>query len=187
MDNTPSVSPANTNTALFEAAAKDAFSEFIRQITKTNAKGLISEGNGQKIFSFETYLRDKGRPEETINGFCSYIKSIENTAEKDRIFKITDYRVWMRSLGYTTIPGVVLYLLITALLWTFDISFLNWVPFILFALSGPVIFMLLYLSQYLKMKSELRSGKPLEQYIIKYFDNDEVTFVKAKSRLFVEK
>ena len=182
MDNTPTT----RNTDLINKAAELAFSDFLKQVTKSNSKGFISEANGQKIFSFETYLRETGSSEDRIQTYCSHIKSIEDTAAKSRLYRLIDYRTWIKALLITLVPGVVLYLLVTAFLWTFGISFLKLVPFILFALSCPFFYSLLYLRQYLQLKKARKSGITRQQYIIKYFDNDELTFVKAKSRLFVE-
>jgi hypothetical protein len=57
-------------------------------------------------------------------------------------------------------------------------------------LAGPVVVMIIITWMWLKLMR--KKNKPGEHtttslFVIKYFDNDELTFTRAKSRLFVEK
>src|SRR5688500_17405955 len=160
MENFQSVQPASTNNDLLTKAAELAYLDFVKQITKPTSKGFISEGeNGKKIFSFETYLRESGRSEDLIQHYCNHIKTSNyamTAASKGVIFSFKMNNIWgvLAVIFLAMIPGILLYLLIAAFLWTFTISFWNWLPFSLFALCGPF----LLLVQYVKTKQTFKTG-----------------------------
>lgn len=185
MDNNQSVQSAAQNPNLINKAAKSAFSDFVKQIPKPQFKGFISEDGHQRIFSFESYLREMGRSEDLIYKYCNHIKSTgaEEAApeKKPELYKLTDYLFLSKLFLLSFIPGIVLYLLVAAFLWTFEISFLQWKPFILFALSWPVILAPLLALQYMRLKRNERLGIIETEYIIKCFDSDELTFLKSKT------
>ena len=191
MDNTQTVQPATQNTNLINKAAKLAFSDFLNQISKPECKGFISEDNNKKIFSFETYLREIGRSEELTYKYCSYIKTAGREGAVNgnipTVYRLTDTRFLVKLFLLAMLPGILLYLLLAAFLWTFDIPFLNRVNFILFALSWPVILAPLLILQYVRLKTNKRLGTNHTENLIKCFDSDEITSLKNKSRLFVEK
>jgi hypothetical protein len=189
MDNVQPAKTVSKNTDLLNSAAELAFSDFLKQMFKPDSKGFISEANYVKIFSFESYLRETGYAANIVQGYCDHIKSTKSAvAEKaPRLIKVSDYRSLAKICLTLMTPGIMLYLLVVAFLWTYDISLLHWVPFILFALSCPFMMALLLLFQYLRAIREEKSGVVKVQYIVKYFDDEELTYVKSKSRLFVEK
>jgi hypothetical protein len=191
MEKPQSVHPAAQKTDILNSTAKSVFSDFLKQIPKPQSKGFISEGNSQKIFSFERYLRETGRSEELIDKYCNFIKAHhaeEAAAEKkSQVFILTDYRSLVKVLLISMIPGIVLYGLIAAFLWTFEISFLEWKTCILFALSSTFLMALSLSIQYLRLKRNERLGIVQTEYIIKCFDSDELTYLKNKNKLFVEK
>ena len=96
-------------------------------------------------------------------------------------------RVLVKLLGGTMLLGVCLYLLIAAFLATFTISCWGWLPAVLFAVSLPLAMGGGLLFQHYKLKRYIKDGTFMQPlYIIKNFDNDDITFLRTKGRLFVE-
>lgn len=98
-----------------------------------------------------------------------------------------NFRLLVTFLFWSMLSGGCLYLLIVAFLATFDISFWGWLPAILFTISGPLVVAMALFIQYLRLKRDIKNGTKMQpQYIIKNFDNDEITFLRTKNKLFVE-
>ena len=177
-------------------AAEKAFIQFIRQLAQKQAKGFISEGGEGKIFSFETWLRETGQAAAEITGYCQYAKEanlLEKVAQKGRKFGIYFEKGFFKGLlfliGILLVPVLLIYLLAATLLLIFNVSLWNGSAFLSFITIG-VVLMLIYLFLKPGQKARAKKGQtkaaPQPVYVIKYFDNDELTFAKAKSRLFVE-
>lgn len=172
---------------------EEYWDDFLRQLLKAKPNGLVSESeNGVKIYSFESWLRDTGK-QANIQEYCNYIKDsnyMATAAESANGVKIPasqNVRVLATILTGAMLVGVCLYLLIAAFLATFSISCWNWLAAILFAASGPLLIGATLLLQYLRLKRDLKNGTLMQpQYIVKNFDNDEITFLRTKNKLFVE-
>jgi hypothetical protein len=152
---------------------------------------LTEIDNGKKIFSFESYLKETGKA-KYIEAYCSHIKATDYVSN---MVTFTQNRWWMRTRGslelllflsQSLLPGIFLYLLIVAFLATFNISFWSWLPAILFALTGPAMAVIIFIPQARRNRRENRAGNGNVQYIVKNFDNDELTFLRTKNKLFVE-
>lgn len=174
-------------------AIEERWDEFLRQLVQGKPQGFLSESeNGIKIYSFESWLRDTGK-QSFIQEYCSYIK--DTNYMSTAFAKINGVR-WPGSknmkllatfLFWAMFTGACLYLLIVAFLATFDIKFWGWLPAVLFIISGPLVVATALLLQRLRLKREIKSGSIKQpQYIIKNFDNDELTFLRNKNKLFVE-
>ncbi|WP_205508666.1 hypothetical protein [Longitalea arenae] len=172
--------------------AETAYRQFIKQILR-HSGGLQSESEHGKIFSFETYLREKGISAELVSAYCTHLKTSDfaekfaaETNKPGRIY-LNNIRVLLTFFLISWVPGILLYLLVAAFLFTFAISIWSYKPFLYFALSGPVLAAVVLIPQYMRAKKQKRSGTKSPPYVIRYFDNDELSFAKSKSRLFVEK
>jgi hypothetical protein len=186
--------PASQNYDLLKSKAiEERWDEFLRQLVQAKPHGFVSESeNGIKIYSFESWLRDTGK-QSFIQEYCNYIKDSRYMATAAaRINGLAlptfqNLRLLLTFLFWAMFAGVCLYMLVVAFLATFDISFWAWVPAILFTISGPLVVATALFIQRLRLKREIKSGtiKP-PQFIVKNFDNDELTFLRNKSRLFVE-
>lgn len=172
--------------------AERLFRSFWTKILTRNPIGLLAEiEDGKKVFSFESYLRETGKA-EYIEAYCSHIKA---TNYVSNMVSFTKHLWPMRIMGVlklvlvlspSFLPGVFLYLLIAAFLATFNISFWGWLPAVLFALTGPVMLAMLFISQARRNRVERKAGNGNVQYIVKNFDNDELTFLRTRNKLFVE-
>jgi hypothetical protein len=177
--------------------AEKAFREFLQQINKKQSKGFITNSEKGDIFSFETYLREAGTSTEIIQAYCNHAKAInalEATSKKvSRENFWANTKVLSKAAMYFMIAAIFFYALVGAFFYTFDISLWNWKAFSLFVFTGPVIMLVM---AYIKLNAAQRKlnaapqkfneGEGIVRFIIKYFDNDELTFTKAKSRLFKE-
>ena len=177
----------------YKNGAEKAFTEFVKQVFQNQAQGFISEGENGKIFSFETYLRETGHEPGIITGYCQHAKAVnllEKTARKARKFRIIIGKGSLKALlllfGIALVSVLLVYLLVASLLLIFNVSLWNGSAFLAFTSIGVVV-MLAYLFLKPSKKGAAKKGKANPLYVIKYFDNDELTFTKAKSRLFVEK
>lgn len=184
--------PVADNNDTLKIDAENAYRQFVQQIAQ-HAGGLQSESEHGKIFSFETYLREKNVTATLIQAYCTYIKTsdfIEKyAAESNKPGKIflSNVRTLLLIFLASWAPGLLLYLPVAAFLSTFNISIWSIKPLLYFALTGPVLVTMLLSVQYISAKRKMKAGTHNPQYVIKYFDNDEITFIKSKSRLFVEK
>lgn len=180
----------------YSKGAEKEFIQFIRQVAQKQAKGFISEGNAEKIFSFETWLRETGHAADIIEGYCEHAKAVnmlEIAARKGRKFSIYFEKGFLKGLlfliGILLVPVLLAYLLVATLLLIFNVSLWNGSAFLTFTAFGTLamlVFFILKPSRKRREKKEQGKAKPQLLYVIKYFDNDELTFAKAKSRLFVE-
>jgi hypothetical protein len=180
-----------------QKGAEKAFTEFVKQVFQKQAQGFISEGENGQIFSFETYLRETGHESGVIAAYCQHAKDgnlLEITARKARKFRIIfgegSLKGLLLLLGIVLAPVLLIYLLVATLLLIFNVSLWNGSAFLYFTSIGSVV-MLGYLFLKPSKKGKAKNGKANTRskhlYVIKYFDNDELTFTKAKNRLFVEK
>jgi hypothetical protein len=193
----PQPAPGEDRDDLFfyRKGAEKAFVEFVRQLMQKQAKGFISESEHGKIYSFETYLRENGLSEDEIAGYCKHAKAVnllEKTASKARSFGFVFERGFLKGLlvliGIGFAISLIVYLLVATLLLVFSVSLWNMKGFLAFTSIGMVVLVVYMFLKPAKKGKNGGSGKqaaPL--YVIKYFDNDELTFTKAKNRLFVEK
>ena len=186
--------PASRNYDLLKSKAiEERWDEFLRHLVQAKPHGFVSESeNGIKIYSFESWLRDTGK-QSYIQEYCNYIKDSKYMATAAarangiRLPASQDLRLLVTFLFWAMFAGGCLYLLIAAFLATFDISFWGWLPAILFTLSGPLVVATALLVQQLRLKRGIKNGTiMLPQFIIKNFDNDELTFLRNKNKLFVE-
>lgn len=174
-------------------AIEERWDEFLRQLVQAKPHGFVSESeNGIKIYSFESWLRDTGK-QAFIQEYCNYIKdSNYMSTAAARINGLwrpgsQNLRLLVTFLFWSMFAGVCLYMLVVAFLATFDISFWGWLPAILFTLSGPLVVATALFIQQRRLKQEIKNGTAKQpQYIIKNFDNDELTFLRNKNKLFVE-
>ena len=175
--------------------AETAFTQFVRQLAQKQAKGFISEGEQGKIFSFETWLRENGYTANVIGGYCAHAKSVnmlEMVARKGRKFSIYFekgfIKGWLFLIGILLVPALLIYLLAATLLLIFDVSLWNGSAFLSFTGIAMVVILgfLLMKPRKNRTKKGQTNATPQPLYVIKYFDNDELVFAKAKSRLFVE-
>lgn len=175
--------------------AEKAFVEFVRQLMQKQSKGFISESEHGKIYSFETYLRENGLSEDETAGYCKYAKAVnllEKTASKARSFGIVLERGFLKGLlvliGIGFAVSLIVYLLVATVLLIFGVSLWSMKGFFAFTSIGTV---LVVVRMFLKPAKKGKNGESAKQaaplFVIKYFDNDELTFTKAKSRLFVDK
>jgi hypothetical protein len=175
-------------------AAEKAFVEFTTQLYGKNSKGFISESEHGKIFSFESYLRETGQSAEVIADWC-------DMAGKDNFLASVSGKV-SRSLWSSNIKtaflllllaialAIVLYLVVATVLLIFGVSLWNGKGFLYSVVIGTVLIPVYLITKSKKKQRKAKeagavSERPL--FVIKYFDNDDLTFAKAKSRLFVEK
>jgi hypothetical protein len=176
--------------------SEKAFAEFLRQLHNKQARGFISEGEHGKVFSFETYLRETGHDPKVINGYCKHataVNLLEKTASKARGFGIIFEKGFFK--GLLVIIGIVfsvmllIYLLGATLLLVFGVSLWNVSDFFYITVIGTVVgLVFIFLKAFIKGKNNNAKGThAAPPIVVKYFDNDELTFTKAKSRLFVEK
>jgi hypothetical protein len=190
----PASSEEREDPAFYMKGAEKAFIEFTNQLFNKNAKGFISESENGKIFSFETYLRETGRPEDEIVGYCKHAKAgnlLEKAASKARSFKIVFEKGFLKGLLVLIAIGfavsLIVYLVVAALLLVFSVSLWNVKSFFAFTSIGTVLVVVrMFLKPAKKGKNGTSDKQAAPLYVIKYFDNDELTFTKAKSRLFVE-
>lgn len=176
--------------------AEKAFVEFLRQLTGKQARGFISEGEHGKVFSFETYLRETGHEPDVVTGYCkhaSVVNLLEKTASKASRLGITFEKGFFKGLlvmaGLMFAAMLLIYLLGATLLLVFGISLWNVSDFLSITLIGTAVG-LVYIFSKAFIKGKTNEGKGAQAtplIVVKYFDNDELTFTKAKSRLFVEK
>jgi hypothetical protein len=194
METSQSNQPASRNYDLLKSKAiEERWDEFLRQLVQARPHGFVSEsGNGIKIYSFESWLRDTGK-QSFIQEYCNYIKDsnyMTTAAARFNGIRLTgsqNLRLLVTFLFWAMFAGVCLYMLIVAFLATFDISFWGWLPAILFTVSGPLVVASALFLQHLRLKREIKNGTIMQpQYIIKNFDNDELTFLRNKNKLFVE-
>jgi len=174
---------------VIKKTAELACREFLQQIIKKQPLGLLSNGNNARIFSFETYLREKGMSEEMIQQCCDHVKSTDflaNNYKKSSRWSITAIWAIIKLILFTMCPGVGLYLFVAAFLWTFEISILKWGAFMLFALSGTIVFATFLFAKNFTEKRKLTTAGGGPQLIIKFKDSDELTWLKSKNKLFVE-
>lgn len=190
MEYPSSVQPDTTNNASLKNDAEKAFMEFVQQINKKQSKGFISNSEKGDIFSFETYLRETGVSTEMVQTYCNHAKAInalEMTSKKmTRELYWANNKVLAKAAMYFTIAALFFYALVAAFFYTFDISLWNWKAFSIFVFTGPVILLVAASIKMNAAKRKFNAGEGTIRFIIKYFDNDELTFTKAKSRLFVE-
>lgn len=174
-------------------AIEDLWDEFLRQLVQARPQGFLSESeNGIKIYSFESWLRDTGN-QSFIQEYCSYIKeSNYMSTAATRINGVRwpgakNIKLLATFLFWAMFTGACLYLLIVAFLATFNIAFWGWLPAILFIISGPLVVAMALLLQRIRIRGELKNGSIRQpQFIIKNFDNDELTFLRNKNKLFKE-
>lgn len=175
--------------------SQKAFIDFARQLYNQEAKGFISDSEKGKIFSFETYLREMEHPADVIIAWCDLAKKNDYLATMAKKLKRyhwpSNIKVLGNALLWIMAATICIYVLIAAFLLLFDVSLWHWKTFISFVLAGPVL-LLVYLVVLYRKALKKRGpgndkGKQTLSFIIKYFDNDELTFARAKSRLFVEK
>jgi hypothetical protein len=191
METPQSVQPVSDNNDPLKKDAETAYRQFVEQIMRHKG-GLQSESEHGKIFSFETYLREKNVAATLIQAYCTHIKTSDfvekYAAESNKPAKFFrgNFRILLLFFLISWAPGLLLYLPVAAFLSTFGISIWSVKPLLFFALTGPVLVAVLLTIHYIRGKREIKAGTE-PQYVIKYFDNDELTFVKSKSRLFVEK
>ena len=193
METPQSNQPASDHDLLKSKAIEERWDEFLRQLIQAKPHGFVSESeNGIKIYSFESWLRDTGK-QAFIQEYCNYIKdSNYMTTAATRINGLwkpgsQNLRLLATFLFWAMFSGGCLYMLVVAFLATFDISFWGWLPAILFTMSGPLVVATALLFQYFRQKRAIKNGtKTKPQYIIKNFDNDEITFLRNKNKLFVE-
>jgi hypothetical protein len=194
METPQSNQPASQNYDLLKSKAiEERWDEFLRQLIQAKPHGFVSESEtGIKIYSFESWLRDTGK-QSFIQEYCNYIKdsnymTTAATRFNDlRLPVAQNLRLLVTFLFWALLSGGCLYLLIVAFLATFDISFWGWLPAILFTISGPLVVATALFIQYLRLKRDVKNGTKMKpQYIIKNFDNDELTFLRTKNKLFVE-
>ncbi|OQP46589.1 hypothetical protein [Niastella populi] len=173
--------------------AETAFIQFIRQLNQKQAKGFISESGQGKIFSFESWLRENGHMADVIAGYCEYAKTVnmlEMLVRKRRKFSIFNkefLKVLLFFTGVLVVPALLIYLLAAMLLPIFGVSLWNGKAFLSFTGIGVVVMFVFF--QLKPRKKQAQKGQtdaaPRPLFIIKYFDNEELVFAKAKSRLFV--
>lgn len=167
--------------------AEKACSDFLMQIFKLQPKGLLSESESGKIFSFESYLKETGQSEQVISDWCTYAKSTDYFNQGRKGMK--GIRAFVTSMGkilfWTVIVTGVVYVLISTFMLLFGVSLWHVSTFISFLIAGPSIVVAFLIFSLVKGSKKHVSGAAVP--IIKYFDNDELTFIRAKSRLFVEK
>ena len=194
MDTPQSNQPASRDYDLLKSKAiEEHWDEFLRQLVQAKPHGFVSESeNGIRIYSFESWLRDTGK-QSFIQEYCSYIKDTNYMATAiarsngKRLIGSHNLRLLVTFLFWAMFTGACLYLLIVAFLATFDIAFWGWLPAILFIISGPLVVATALFIQYLRLKRDIKSGTKMKtQYILKNFDNDELTFLRNKNKLFVE-
>ena len=168
-------------------SAEKAFVAFSHQLIGKNAKGFISESENVKIFSFESYLRELGIPADEIAALCKAAKRADFMANSKKLRK----SAWVFNVKtlLTMIPGFILfaifiYTVLAFLLGLFHVRLFTWKIFFSFVLTFSAL-ITLYMG-YNILKAQNSKAEALK-IVIKYFDNDELTFTKAKSRLFVEK
>ncbi|MBO9200287.1 MULTISPECIES: hypothetical protein [Niastella] len=190
METSQSTNPANDAATLKRTEIEHQWDVFMQQILQASSNGFIGETeNGIKIYSFESWLRDTGN-RSFIQEYCTYLKDndfMATHAVKGAKLHIQNFKVLSKFLLWSLLPGIFLYLLVAAFLNTFDISFWSWLPAILFGLTGPILVLMMLLPQYIRLMKEKKNGEYIQpQYVIKYFDNDELTFLKSRNRLFKE-
>lgn len=164
--------------------AEKAFVAFSSQLFGKNAKGFISESENGKIFSFESYLRELGKPADEIAALCKTAKRVDFMANSKNIRK----SAWgfNSKLLLKMIPGFILfttfiYIVVAFLLGLFHVRLFTWKIYFSFVLILSAL-IIMYMGYKIMRAQNLKAGAPL--FVIKYFDNDELTFTKAKSRLF---
>jgi hypothetical protein len=173
------------------AAAERAFNDFLLQVQYKDPKGLLSTGNG-KIFSFEKFLRDNSFRESVIVAYCNHVKSTNyfEPAAKSMRVKWVIFKSYLKLVAIMAVAACVLYLLFATLLLLFSISWWNMKTFLEmvggFTITGTVVALYKLFKDYATRKKEDRKPNPNALFIIKYFDNDELTFARSKSRLFRE-
>jgi hypothetical protein len=173
--------------------AQAAFSDFTKQLGRKNSKGFMSEGEHGKIFSFESYLREAGQPEDVIAAWCAMASAenflLKGSKKVSRSVWFSYVKVSFQVLLLAIAVSLVLYLLVAMLLLIVGVSLWNWKGFIYSVGIGTVLLPAFLITQSRKKKRKAKAAGTSERllYVIKYFDNDELTFAKAKSRLFVEK
>lgn len=167
--------------------AEKAFVAFSSQLFGKDAKGFISESENGKIFSFESYLRELGKPANEIEALCKTAKRVDFMANSKKLKKSA--WVFNSKLLLKMIPGFILfttfiYTVLAFVLGLFHVRLFTWKIYFSFVLivSGIIT---LYVGYKILRAQNLKAGTSM--FVIKYFDNDELTFTKAKSRLFVEK
>jgi hypothetical protein len=182
------------NDSLKDVSEK-AFTDFARQLYHQQAKGFISDSEKGKIFSFETYLREMEHPADVITAWCDLAKKNDYLATTAKKLKRYHWPSNIKVLGKMSLwimaATICIYVLIAAFLLLFGVSLWHWKTFISFVLTGPVLLLVylvvLYSKALKKRGRENGKSKQVLSCIIKYLDNDELTFARAKSRLFVEK
>ncbi|OQP50931.1 hypothetical protein A4H97_03655 [Niastella yeongjuensis] len=188
MENAQPIQPVKQDERIKREAEK-LFQSFWNGIISRKPVGLLTEmESGQKIFSFESYLRETGKG-EYVEAYCSHIKSADIASDMVTFTNMgwARFKGGLSLLGVLLLillPGILLYLLIVAFLATFSISFWGWLPAVLFALTGPVMVAILFIPTAKQTRQESRASQKNLQYIIKNFDNDELTFLRTKSKLF---
>jgi hypothetical protein len=175
--------------------SQKAFIDFARQLYHQQAKGFISDSEKGKIFSFETYLREMEHPADVISAWCDLAKKYNYLETMAKKLKRYHWPSNIKVLGKMTLwilaATICTYVLIAAFLLLFGVSLWHWKTFISFVLAGPVLLLVYLIVLYMKALKKRGRGNGKDKqtllFIIKYFDNDELTFARAKSRLFVEK
>ncbi|WP_207511852.1 hypothetical protein [Longitalea luteola] len=188
METPRSVQTVFDNNTSLNKEAEAAYQQFVNQILSKGG-GLQSESEHGKIFSFETYLKEKGVAADRIQGYCNHIKTsdfVQRSNKRVNIY-VNNIRVLLMFFLISWVPGILLYLLVAAFLSTFAISIWGYKPVLCFALTGPVLAAIVLVPQYIRGKKGIKANTNRPQYVIKYFDNDELSFIKSKSRLFVER
>lgn len=165
-------------------SAEKAFVAFSSQLPGKDAKGFISESENGKIFSFESYLRELGKPADEIEALCKAAKRIDFKTNS----KLVKRGAWAYNIKLLLkmIPGFILfttfiYTVLAFVLGLFHVRLFTWKIYFSFVLivSGIIT---LYVGYKILRAQNLKAGTPM--FVIKYFDNDELTFTKANRRLF---
>lgn len=173
----------------FHNEAEKAYRTFLMQIFKKKPKGLLSESEGGKIYSFESYLRQTGQSEQVIADWCNYVKSTDYARRAGKSLKRRGAFVIsiLKILFWAVIVTSCVYVLVSAFMLLFGVSLWHMRTFISFLVAGPSIMMAFIVFAWIKSMKKKHQGYIPNVPVVKYFDNDELTFTKAKSRLFVEK
>lgn len=174
-------------------SARSIFLSFIQQIWQKQSLGFVSESKEGKIFSFETYLREMKYEADVIAGYCKYAKEVnllKSVSEKE----FESFRYWAKGLSgafwvvlIILVLALVLYVLSATALMIFDVSLWNWRSFLGFTGKAMLVLIFGFIVLMKRKKKGDTGGQQQPPVIIKYFDNDELTFTKAKSKLFVDK
>jgi hypothetical protein len=143
---------------------------------------------------FESYLRETGQPAEVIADWCgmagkdNFLTSV--SGKVSRSIWSSNIKTAFMLLLLAIALAIVLYLVVATVLLIFGVSLWNGKGFLYSVGIGTVLIPVYLITKSKKKQRKAKeagavSERPL--FVIKYFDNDDLTFAKAKSRLFVEK